>query len=418
MPRTLVIQLARFGDLLQSARLLRTLAADGANAVHLCLDRSLEPLARLVFPHVTVHALTAHGVAPATTAAFLAANRGTLHELAGYEFSAVYNLNFSGLNFALSALFPAERVRGYRMQDGQPLKDAWTDLAFRWTRHRASSPINLVDYWAALAPSPVAPEAVNPPARPGGRGVGVALAGRNARRSLPPEVLAPVVHAVAKGIGAKKVWLLGSKAERPLARALLKYANRELLDATTDLSGATDWAGLINALTGLDVLITPDTGAMHLACHLGTPVLALFLASAWAWETGPYGRGHRVWQAVHECTPCVESRPCDCGLRCLLPFRERAFLRALTRPDQPGSVPGLLGLVGDTDALGVIYRATSGQDPRAEERAGLRGLLAAHLGMTGALVGSDPTSTVGPAQSLLHERDWLLQNERTEQRID
>ena len=36
----------------------------------------------------------------------------------------------------------------------------------------------------------------------------------------------------------------------------------------------------------LDVLLTPDTGIMHLAAHLGVPVFAFFLSSAWCHETG------------------------------------------------------------------------------------------------------------------------------------
>lgn len=62
MPRQLVIQLARFGDLLQTARLIDSLCAQGET--HLLTDRSLTALAALIYPGVHVHAVPAHGGEP------------------------------------------------------------------------------------------------------------------------------------------------------------------------------------------------------------------------------------------------------------------------------------------------------------------------------------------------------------------
>ena len=39
------------------------------------------------------------------------------------------------------------------------------------------------------------------------------------------------------------------------------------------------------------LIVTNDTGTMHLAAGLGVPVLALFLATAQPWDTGPYREG-------------------------------------------------------------------------------------------------------------------------------
>ncbi len=256
MAKHLVIQLARFGDLVQTKRLILSLLDGGgqgerAGEVHLAVDASLAELARLVHPGVTVHAVRAHGGVP--QADVLAHNARAFAALAAERFDTVYNLNNSGLNTALAALFPPDAVRGYRTLNGQPLRDRWMRMAFRWVAHRRLSPVNLVDFWAALAPRPIAPARVNPIAQRGGRGIGVVLAGRMSRRSLPPDVLAACLRAVFEGMGGPRVTFFGTKAERPLLRKVLDHLPASVAGNYDDLVGRTGWTGLADALTGLGV---------------------------------------------------------------------------------------------------------------------------------------------------------------------
>ena len=93
----LVLQLARFGDLVQTRRLLATLTRDVrplGGEVHLVVDTSLLGLARRLYPEVAVHGLAVHRK-PDDAAA--AAARTVFAELAGLCFEAVYCLNFSPL---------------------------------------------------------------------------------------------------------------------------------------------------------------------------------------------------------------------------------------------------------------------------------------------------------------------------------
>jgi len=55
------------------------------------------------------------------------------------------------------------------------------------------------------------------------------------------------------------------------------------------------------------LVISTDTGPMHLAAAMGTPVVALFGPTA-PWRTGPYGPGHHVIKAELECSPCFKRR--------------------------------------------------------------------------------------------------------------
>ena len=62
-------------------------------------------------------------------------------------------------------------------------------------------------------------------------------------------------------------------------------------------------------LKRLDLLISNDTGPMHLAAAMGTPTLALFLASARVQDTGPVGKGHVIIEPSLDCHPCLAPCP-------------------------------------------------------------------------------------------------------------
>ncbi|MCL2123218.1 MAG: glycosyltransferase family 9 protein, partial [Desulfovibrionaceae bacterium] len=383
MTHALVIQLARFGDLIQTKRLLLTLTMQ--HSTHLCVDRSLAPLARLLYPQITVHPLAAHGGSLNEVADF---NHAAFAVLAAEKFSCVYNLNHSPLNRALARLFPAETVQGHYADKGQALRSPWVDLAFRWTAQRRLSPLNLADFWAFLHPNPLPPHTINPSARPGGRGLGVVLAGREARRSLPSRIFAPCVRAAFEGLGGPDIYLLGSQSEHARARDLARHLSSGVLGKVQNLCGKTDWAGLCDALVGLDCVLSPDTGAMHLAAHLGVPVQAFFLSSAWCHETGPYGTGHLVWQADIECLPCLESAPCALNVRCLDAFAQHGFLSAFAETFGKGSLSGahnlplqVLSFESELDVLGSTWKIRQGDDPQRVQRNALRTLLGEYLGL-------------------------------------
>jgi ADP-heptose:LPS heptosyltransferase len=55
------------------------------------------------------------------------------------------------------------------------------------------------------------------------------------------------------------------------------------------------------------LVISTDTGPMHLAAAMGTPVVALFGPTA-PWRTGPFGKSHQIITAELECSPCFKRR--------------------------------------------------------------------------------------------------------------
>lgn len=89
------------------------------------------------------------------------------------------------------------------------------------------------------------------------------------------------------------------------------------------LDGRTDLKTLAAIYRRTQVLLTTDSGPMHLAAAVGTTVVALFGPTA-PWRTGPYGPGHTVLRAGVGCSPCFKKvcRTTD--------YEERACMRRLS----------------------------------------------------------------------------------------
>ena len=74
-----------------------------------------------------------------------------------------------------------------------------------------------------------------------------------------------------------------------------------------NLAGQTDLFELAELYRRCAVVITNDSGPMHVAAAVGTPVIAIFGPTDPA-LTGPYGNQHIVLRAGIPCSPCLKSR--------------------------------------------------------------------------------------------------------------
>ncbi len=72
-----------------------------------------------------------------------------------------------------------------------------------------------------------------------------------------------------------------------------------------NFSGRTTILQLAALLKRADLMVTCDSGPMHLASAVGTPVVALFGPTDPV-RTGPYGRQHRILQNTKDCAPCFK----------------------------------------------------------------------------------------------------------------
>ncbi len=79
--------------------------------------------------------------------------------------------------------------------------------------------------------------------------------------------------------------------------------------------GQTTLEQLIDELRRCRLLVTNDTGTMHLAALVGVPVVAVF-GSTEPLLTGPLGNGHTILRHHVECSPCF-LRECPIDFRCM-----------------------------------------------------------------------------------------------------
>jgi heptosyltransferase-2 len=157
-----------------------------------------------------------------------------------------------------------------------------------------------------------------------GPGIGInAGAAFGTAKRWPPERFAAAASLVARRSGAR-VAIVGSAAERPLAEQIAAQ-----LGATARvLCGETTLAELVGVLRELRLLLTNDSGPMHLAAALGTPLVAVFGSTDWT-ETAPFSERARIVREETECAPCL-LRECPIDHRCMARVRvERVAATAL-----------------------------------------------------------------------------------------
>jgi len=135
-------------------------------------------------------------------------------------------------------------------------------------------------------------------------------------------------------------WLIfGTAKEVELAEDVAQ----KIGPAATNLAGKTSLAELIGELQRCQLLLTNDTGTMHLAAHLGVPTVAIFGSTEPA-LTGPLGKGHLVIRHQVECSPCF-LRTCPIDFRCMERVKVADVVAAVEKLlPVSGQSPGLKAL--------------------------------------------------------------------------
>lgn len=139
--------------------------------------------------------------------------------------------------------------------------------------------------------------------------IGLVPGAHASSRRWPEERFAELASRLARD-GARVV-VLGSAAERDLAARVAAAA----LPAAADWAGRTPLPVLAECLRRIDFLVTNDTGPMHLAAAVGTPLLDL-CGAANEVVTGPRGPGSEVVVHPIHCRPCVKNT-CAYNLGCM-----------------------------------------------------------------------------------------------------
>jgi lipopolysaccharide heptosyltransferase II len=134
----------------------------------------------------------------------------------------------------------------------------------------------------------------------------------------PAEAYAELVRLLATANPQLQFVILGGPEDRALGEIIARLNAARCLDLTgrITLPEMVEWIRLSK------LMVTNDTGPMHIAAALGKPVVALFGPTE-PRRTGPYGQLEHVVRIDLPCAPCMTPRcayvkPLEC-LRAIAP---------------------------------------------------------------------------------------------------
>ncbi|MEO8205573.1 MAG: glycosyltransferase family 9 protein, partial [Chthoniobacterales bacterium] len=176
--------------------------------------------------------------------------------------------------------------------------------------HQSKHYLRLVNWVGAPDLPPAPPKYTPPPSPPYQIGICPGAEYGPAKR-WPAERFAETIRLVTEKLPAK--WtIVGTGKDTPIAAEIIRQCPALSLE---DQTGKTSLAQLIAFLKTLHLLITNDTGTMHLAAYLGVPTISIF-GSTEPILTGPIGPNQHVVRHQVECSPCF-LRECPIDFRCM-----------------------------------------------------------------------------------------------------
>lgn len=105
-----------------------------------------------------------------------------------------------------------------------------------------------------------------------------------------------------------QIILVGAAEDRKYLEYICSRAHGRVIN----MAGKTTLRQLACILSKSDLMISMDSGPMHLACAIGIPVVALFGPTA-PWRTGPFGEDNTVIRKTIPCSPCFQRKKCPEG---------------------------------------------------------------------------------------------------------
>lgn len=296
----LVLQPRRLGDLILTFPLLQSLQLrfPGHPVQVVARQEFFEPLLPFA-PKATFFPLT------------------QLPPLLEQEYEAVINLGGDGK----TAIFTSEaradlKLGSLRDKDSLTVNGYWQLYREGLTQNNRHN----IFHWADLFRLDLkkAIQARREPARAGRGRIGLFVGASDPAKRPGAQFWAETALWLAR-LGFKPV-LLGGPDDVAMGMAIMAKGAK-----AANFCGKTSIAQLAALLKTLDLLLTPDTGPMHLADWLGVPVLNISLGNVHAAETGPLAPGQHILRANMSCVGCWHcSRK---NLFCRSAFDGRAVAR-------------------------------------------------------------------------------------------
>jgi len=178
--------------------------------------------------------------------------------------------------------------------------------------------------------------------------IGVQPGARWRSKRWPERHFAETVARLAEAVPEARFAIFGSRAELDAAVRVAAGAPEQC----AVLAGKISLPEMVEWLRRCAVVLTNDTGPMHVAAALRRPLVALFGPTDPA-RTGPYGQAQNVLRAGLDCSPCFRSR---------CPLRPPNRCMELIRPEE-AAAKALELLREGTDPAPAPWRASRWGEP-------------------------------------------------------
>jgi len=331
--RILLLRLERIGDLLMSAAAIESVRARAPEAaIDLVVGSWNQSIAGRLRGIDRVETLDAPWLARGGAAAGTSRLLSTAWRWRARGYDLAINFEGDVRSHALIALGGARRRVGFAMAGGGPLL---TDVVeHRPDRHTSDNAAALVAaaFPGSPGPSPRLSPGAEPAAQPAAdfrldvpddarlaaraligphpRYIVVHASGGRAIKQWDLDRFAAATAAIARAVGAAVV-LSGAPGDAPLTAQVRAALPADI--AVVDLTGRPDLLVLAAVLEGARLVLTGDTGPMHLAAAVRAPVVAVFGPSMPV-RYAPRSTAHRVVRVDLWCAPCnmIRKPPARC----------------------------------------------------------------------------------------------------------
>ncbi|MFZ5434384.1 MAG: glycosyltransferase family 9 protein, partial [Calditrichota bacterium] len=246
--------------------------------------------------------------------------RGLIADLQAAKYSEVWNLTHTRPSMVMNYLLANKSGQGVTLDHNglQRVNSPWLAYFFATNLARPWCSFNLVDIYANCVDGVPWDYGrsirIDPEVYAQHVGVQLPLDEQRTRVAIHPGASqkdkqwpTEKYRAVAKLLAAHPgtdIVLIAGPADRKIAGQFADVSN------LINLVGKTTPEELAGVLSQCSLLISNDSGPMHIAAAVGTPVLDITVGSALASETAPYGAGHMVVEPDSACFPCPPRRPC------------------------------------------------------------------------------------------------------------
>ncbi len=351
MKKILIIQLSRIGDIIQTLPLQAAVKYEYPQSeITLMCVKEFSEIA-VNFPHlhkvITVTAEKVHQLqqaSPASDHNIQHIMNEIINSIGEQKFDLIINCNLESGIALLAANINHKKVSGRIFDPTIALKieSDWSKYLFALTRFRVLNFFNFANIFTAMADlrsfikEPL--YALSPQAsknalallkkngyRENKKLIAIQPGSSKKSRSWGLENFAVVANFLLQHDDIQLV-ITGSKSEAGLAASmaeLLEYPH-------IDLTGQTSLAELPAVLSHCELMITNDTGPMHIANLVGTKLLVISLSTAYFAETAPYGYGHVLIHSDLSCYPCVPGQECS-HLECITSIKPVAIAEIALR---------------------------------------------------------------------------------------